>query len=280
MKRTVFITGATDGLGKAVAQKLARQGAELILHGRSESRCRAVMQELTQHYGAKSVRYYVADFLRLQAIFDMIADIKQHESGLDVLVNNAGIGVEDVRSCSEDGFEKALQVNYLSTYALTLALHRLVDRRNGRVICVSSSSQATVDFDDPCYRNAWNGAEAYGRSKWAQAAFAIGRAQQQGTHGPAICAVHPGAFMPTKLVLHRFPVNDSLETGVDSLCNLIDAEHAAEIHGRYFEKTTEVPALDSSYNETVQRRLFDMSENMLANARLRSDDPVCWRDVC
>src|SRR5213592_4550721 len=110
---TILITGATDGLGRALAQRLHGEGAQLLLHGRDAGKLDAVAAELP---GAQT----------LQADFASLADVRRlagEVDGLDVLVNNAGIGSGmpegRERAESRDGHELRFQVNYLSGYQLT-----------------------------------------------------------------------------------------------------------------------------------------------------------------
>ena len=95
--KNILITGATDGLGRAVAIALAGQGHRLLIHGRNKERGAALVKELLQYTSADKVRYYNADFLHLSQIKALAGELKQNESGLDVLINNAGLGIEAKR---------------------------------------------------------------------------------------------------------------------------------------------------------------------------------------
>src|SRR5205085_3328207 len=99
---TMLITGATDGLGRGVAQALAGDDNALLLHGRDPERG----QQLARELGG---RFYQADLASLAQVRAMADEIRSEERRLDILVNNAGIGAtlpgDGERMVSEDGYE-------------------------------------------------------------------------------------------------------------------------------------------------------------------------------
>src|ERR1700710_1696255 len=90
--KTVLITGATDGLGRAVAEALAGQGATLLLHGRAPERLAAAKAEITAATGNDRITTFVADFAELAQVRKLAADVIAATDRLDVLLDNAGIG--------------------------------------------------------------------------------------------------------------------------------------------------------------------------------------------
>jgi NAD(P)-dependent dehydrogenase (short-subunit alcohol dehydrogenase family) len=118
---TILVTGATDGLGKRVARELAAKGSTVLLHGRSPERLEATLEELRGQTNTEKVGSYVADLSSLAAVRDLADRILSEYDRLDVLVNNAGIIVQE-RKESEDGYELTFAVNYLSHFLLTSLL--------------------------------------------------------------------------------------------------------------------------------------------------------------
>lgn len=275
-KPVVLVTGSTDGLGRAVAHRFASEGYTVLLHGRSEQRCADVKHELVSQHPGVDIRCYTADFTKLSNIFRFIAQVAARESRLDILINNAGVGIEEQRSVTEDGLELVWQVNYLATYALSVALMPLLSRKRGRVICVSSSSQAAVDFSDPNYENAWNGVEAYARSKWAQAALALALARRHNDMGCTVHALHPGSFMPTKLVAGKFPIVDALEKGVEAVWHLATCARDVFPNGEYIDGSQNAVALPSAYDESLQEQLISISETML-DSHAGCNNGLTWK---
>jgi len=89
--RTVLVTGATDGLGRALAHRLAAEGARLIRHGRDEARLQAVARDIGADAAAAPVTV-LADLSRLAEVRTLADDVAAATDRLDVLVSNAGIG--------------------------------------------------------------------------------------------------------------------------------------------------------------------------------------------
>ena len=137
---TILVTGATDGLGRALAHELVARGHEVVVHGRSRERAEAVAKEIG---GAEIV---VADFARLD-------DVRAVQvQGIDVLVNNADI-IAAERRLSEDGIELTFQVNHLAGFLLALQMlpPRTVNvasigqrRRTSTTSCSSAATRATT----------------------------------------------------------------------------------------------------------------------------------------
>src|SRR5262245_38014006 len=115
--RTALVTGATDGLGRAVAGELAADGWTVLLHGRDEARGQAALEEI-----GGDARFYLADLASLDEVRGLADAVLGAEQRLDVLVNNAGIGGSGDRAESRDGYELRFAVNYLAGFVLTRRL--------------------------------------------------------------------------------------------------------------------------------------------------------------
>jgi short-subunit dehydrogenase len=96
-EKTILVTGATDGLGRRVARELAAGGANVLLHGRSQERLEATLEEVRTQTGSERLRYYLADFSSLGEVRELARRILSDEERMDVLVNNAGIIVRERR---------------------------------------------------------------------------------------------------------------------------------------------------------------------------------------
>ena len=140
---TVLVTGATDGLGRALAERLAVEGATVLMHGRDRDRLAAAEAEVETLAGADRVRTYRADLSALDQVRDLADQIRRDEQELHVVVNNAGIGFGKPeggeRQESLDGHELRFAVNYLAGFLLTLELvPLLVESAPSRVVNVAS----------------------------------------------------------------------------------------------------------------------------------------------
>jgi NAD(P)-dependent dehydrogenase (short-subunit alcohol dehydrogenase family) len=256
----VLITGATDGLGRALAHAADEAGATVLVHGRSEERIRDTLRELSDR-----ARAYRADLSSLDEVKGLAGEIVENESRLDVLVNNAGIGTNvpggPHRQESADGYELRFAVNYLAGYVLT---HRLLDllRRSApsRIVNVSSAGQAAIDFGDVMLERHYDGVQAYCQSKLAQILFTFDLAEELDGSGVAATCLHPATYMPTKIV--PSPIS-SIQDGVDATWHLMTGP-PDEVNGRYFNGLREARADAQAYDADARRALRELSERLTA----------------
>jgi NAD(P)-dependent dehydrogenase (short-subunit alcohol dehydrogenase family) len=265
--RTILITGATDGLGRALALRAAAEGDTLLLHGRSEERLQPVVDQIRREHGEGRVRTYTADLADLAEVRRMAQEVLANESRLDVLVNNAGIGNTNPdgsrdRRESADGIELRFAVNYLADYLLTrLLLPLLRSSAPARIVHVSSAGQSPIDFDDVMLEKDYRGGRAYTQSKLAQILFAFDLADElQGT-GVTVTALHPSTYMPTKIVTAD-PLS-TLEQGVEATWRLAADPAVDGVTGRYFDVQQETEAHPQAYDDQARRRLRELSEQLV-----------------
>jgi NAD(P)-dependent dehydrogenase (short-subunit alcohol dehydrogenase family) len=268
---TILVTGATDGLGKAVATELARRGATVLVHGRDEERGRRTLEEIEDRTGNGRLAWYRADLASLADVRGLADAVMRDRNRLDVLVNNAGIGTtlpgDGARLETEDGLELRFAVNYLAPYLLTrLLLPLLVESAPARVVNVASAGQAEIDFDDVMLERRYSGNQAYCQSKLALVMVTLDLAAElEGTDVTAN-VLHPGTYMPTKMVLAAgVTPHDTLETGIESTMRLIGDPDLDGVSGRYFDRQREAAALGQAYDEQARARLRELSERLVAS---------------
>ena len=198
--KTILITGATDGLGKAVALELACQGHELLLHGRSPQKGKKLLEEISTASANKKLTYYNADFAEMAQIRHVADQILAHHDRLDVLINNAGLGVEPYRSESMDGLERIFQVNYLATYMMSKRLlPLLIQSAPSRIVNVASAGQAPIDFADPMLEKTYSGMQAYCQAKLAQISLTVEMASHLEEKNVTVNALHPATSCQQRL---------------------------------------------------------------------------------
>ncbi len=268
-ERTIFITGATDGLGRALADRLAADGARLILHGRDAARLTDVADRIAGTQGGPrpvTVRADLADLGQVRALAD---EVRQSTDRLDVFVSNAGIGSGEPegreRRTSADGYELRFAVNYLAGFLLTLELLPLL-RRTGalgaaaRIVNVASIGQAPLDFDDLMLERDYSGSRAYGQSKLAQIMSGFELAGRVPAEEVTVNSLHPATYMPTKMVLRDLGYSvDALDTGVMSTWRLVSDPDLSAVTGRFFDRTQETRANPQAYVATARTELWRRS---------------------
>jgi NAD(P)-dependent dehydrogenase (short-subunit alcohol dehydrogenase family) len=260
--RTVLVTGATDGLGRAVAGDLVARGARVLVHGRDPARA----EDVCERIGAAGA--YVADLASLAEVRRLAEEVSRDHPALHALVNNAGIGStlpgDGERMESADGYELRFAVNYLAGFLLTRLLEPLlIAGAPARIVNVASAGQAAIDFDDVMLERSYDGSRAYAQSKLAQVMFTFDLAERLRDDGVTVTALHPSTYMPTKMVLHaRGSGVDSLEDGVAATVRLVCESEVEGVTGRYFNRTSEARPDPQAYDTGARRRLWELSEGL------------------
>lgn len=265
---TIFITGATDGLGRALAEHLAAEGAHLVLHGRDQAKLDELKRDLTaRHCLDEPPATVQADLAELSQVRVLAQDVQQAVDHLDVLVNNAGIGAarDDRREVSADGHELRFAVNYLAGFDLTLRLLPLLGEAGdgARIVNVASLGQYPIDFHDVMIEHDYSGTRAYGQSKLAQIAAGFTLARRLPAHRITVNSLHPATYMPTKIVRESVGYFvDTLETGEAATYQLIIDPALDNVTGRFYNRTRQAKAAPSAYDAAAQERLWQLSLNL------------------
>ncbi|GAA4435830.1 SDR family NAD(P)-dependent oxidoreductase [Phytohabitans houttuyneae] len=255
----ILITGASDGLGRALAFALAERGYELILHGRDAGR----LAEVADRTGSRAIQ---ADLSSLAEVRRLAGEV---EGDLDVLVNNAGVGFGAPgapRELSADGYELRLAVNYLAPYLLTqLLLPRLKRAAPSRIVNVASIGQRPFDVDDPMMERGYDGTEAYRRAKLALIAYTFDLADELAGTGVTVNCLHPATLMPTTMVVQAGTGHvDTLERGLQATLRLVVDPRLAGVTGRFFDREREARALDQAYDPDFRKRLRELTESLVS----------------
>jgi NAD(P)-dependent dehydrogenase (short-subunit alcohol dehydrogenase family) len=260
----IALTGATDGLGRALAHRLAaRPGARLILHGRDPGKLDGLREDLRG--SAAEVVTVTADLAELDQVRALAVQIADATDRLSVLVNNAGVAPPRERRLTVDGHELGFGVNYLAPFALTRDLLPLLTAgAPARVVHVASLGQSPIDFDDLTLARGYTGQRAYSASKLALVADGFTLAEQVPADRLTVNSLHPGTYMPTKMVLESGgrPV-DTLESGVEATLRLIEDPALDGVSGRFFDRLRESPALPDAHDRAFRRRLLEVSERLV-----------------
>jgi NAD(P)-dependent dehydrogenase (short-subunit alcohol dehydrogenase family) len=263
--KTVLITGATDGVGKLVALRLADAGARTLLHGRNEKKGAAVVRAIRDETGNDNLEYFQADFSSLEEVRRMAEEVKAKHDRLDLLINNAGIGFttrgEMERETSRDGHELRFAVNYLAPFLLTHLLLPLIRKSApARIVNVASAGQYPIDFSDVMLTHGYDGVRAYRQSKLAQVMFTLDLALTLNGSGVTVNCLHPATFMNTNMVIESGvkPLS-SVEEGADAILHLATSSELEGKTGIYFDGARPGRANTQAYDEYARERLRELS---------------------
>ncbi len=276
--KVCIITGATSGIGLVAAQRLAAQGARLVLVGRDRARGDAALKRLRELAPRAEARIVYADLSRLAEMKRLGAEIAASEPRIDVLINNAG-AVFTTRRVTEDGLELTFALNHMAYFVVTnLLLPNLRAGAPARIVSTASIAHrhAVLDFADLQTARGYAAMKAYGRSKLANILFTreLGR-RLAGTGVTANC-LHPG-FVAT-----RFGNDNNLfaraiiklmmlsaikpEEGAQTIVYLASSPEVAEISGRYFYKSRPSTPSAAAQDDGAARRLWDESVRLAGMA--------------
>ena len=220
---------------------------------------------------ATTASCFIAPIWRTCSQVSALADaIEQGSPKLEVLINNAGIGsgLPDGREREEssDGYELRFAVNYLAGFLLTQRLLPLLRRSApARIVNVASLGQHPIDFDDPMLTRGYSGSRAYGQSKLAQIMYTIELAARVPADEVTVNSLHPGTYMPTKIVLEEIGRSvDTLESGTTATVRLAVDPELAGVTGKFFDRERETAASPQAYDAEARAALWDLSERLVA----------------
>jgi len=228
MTKTILITGATDGLGRATAVALAKQGHTIIAHGRNAQK----LEQLKAEVGA-NLSTIQADMSDLSQVAQMARELVQAEDRTDVVINNAGVFKTSEPTLS-DGMDVRFVVNTFAPALLSNLLLPIIPK-DGRLVHLSSAAQAPVDLDAMAGERYLQDMEAYAQSKLALTMWSQNFAAKH-PDGPVSVAVNPGSLLATKMVREGFGTSgNDLNIGVDILIRAALADEFATASGQYFD---------------------------------------------
>ena len=255
--RTVVVTGANTGIGRATAVELARRGARVHLACRSRGRAQPVLDEITAASGPDAAAFLALDLSDLASVRAGAEAYIASGEPLHVLIDNAGVAGQ--KGLTADGFELAFGVNHLGHFLFTtLLLDVLVRSAPARVVVVASDSHygaKGIDFDALRRRtSSLTGLAEYGVSKLCNVLFAQELARRTGSGsttgksgaGVTTYALHPGVIAsdiwrkvpwPLEPVVKRFM--KSTRDGARTPVFCATAPALAEHSGRYYEDCAE-----------------------------------------
>ena len=198
---TCLVTGATSGIGKETALRLAMLGAEVIVVARDTARGEAAAAEISSRAPLARVEVMTADLSSLAQVRRLAGEIVARQDRLDVLVNNAGV-ISMRRQLTAEGLETTFATNHLGPFLLTSLLRGLLEgSAPARVVTVSSAAHSQVraiPWDDLPYSTRSGQGQAYPLSKLLNILFTAELARRLAGTGVTANCLHPG-FVRTAL---------------------------------------------------------------------------------
>jgi NAD(P)-dependent dehydrogenase (short-subunit alcohol dehydrogenase family) len=272
--RVCVITGATRGIGRATVDGLAALDAQLVLLCRRRDDGERIAEEVAAARQGQSVDVIEVDLSSQRAIREAADTLRGRYPKVHVLINNAGV-IPQHREVTVDGLEMQFAVNHLAYFMLTgLLLDRLAAAAPARVVNVTSGAHqgGTLDLADLQSQRRYDPVRVYGRTKLANVLFTYELARRIRSTGVTANCLHPGVIA-TRLLADYMNVpmvggavaqtfgGDPSE-GADATVHLATSPELEAVTGRYFVGRRESRSSPASYDETLQRRLWEESARL------------------
>ena len=250
--RTVLVTGASSGIGRAAAIALAGAGAHVLMVCRDARRGRSAREEAVERSGNEAVEVLLADVSVQADLRTLAGELRGRGRPLHVLVNNAGI-IEPRRRLGADGIELTWATNVLAYHLLTgLLMDLLLEGAPARIVNVASEMAGGLDLEDVQFeRRPYSGSAAYSQSKQADRMLTWALARRLEGGGVTANALHPGA-VDTSLLAKASglqgaaarswsrSVGRTPEEGADTVVWLASSPEVDSVNGRFWSSRREI----------------------------------------
>jgi NAD(P)-dependent dehydrogenase (short-subunit alcohol dehydrogenase family) len=263
---TAVVTGATSGIGRAVAQSLAAAGASVGIVARDPTRGEDARNGIAAATNNPRLEVFLADLSTLGSVRALADAIGRAYPSVDILVNCAAV-FNARRTVTADGLELMFATNYLAPFLLTnLLLARLTAGVGGRVLTLTAPSTVRPDLDDLQSERRFSALNAFGASKAANLLFTYALARRLEGGGVTANAVHPGLVRsslmrqgPAPLRWATWIFSHSPEEAADSIAPLATSLVYAETSGRFFRAGREIRSAPFTHEIGFQDHLWDVS---------------------
>jgi NAD(P)-dependent dehydrogenase (short-subunit alcohol dehydrogenase family) len=277
--KTALVTGATSGIGLEASVELAKQGATVVLVGRTEEKGQVALADVIARSRSPKVALLVCDFASQKQIRKLALDYRAKHNRLDILVNNAGTASE-TRLLTEDGVEQTFAVNHLGYFLLTTLLLDLIEKSApARIVNVASNGhrRGDIDFDNLHYeKGGYFFMRAYTRSKLGNVLFTAELARRLAGKGVTVNCMHPGAVSTS--IWSRAPwwsqpliavarlIMISPAEGGSRVVYLATSDDVKDVSGEYFERNRRIEAAPLGRDRALAERLWEVSARLVGVA--------------
>jgi len=275
--KTIVISGATNGIGKAAAIELSKENPKLLFTYRNQSLADELLAEIKDISPNTQVQSVYCDFSDQDSIKKCTNEINDLCANIDVLINNAGVVNTSYHETGE-GIENTFAVNHLGYFLFTnLLLQKLKGHDETRIVNVSSAAHSFVkemQWEDINFKNNFGqGLRSYGQSKLANLLFTRYLAIKLSTDNISVNAIHPGGVntslgsqnkawysKPLRLILK--PFFRSPLKGAESIIYLATKQNDG-VTGEYFVDSKIHKSSTYSKNLEEAHKLWDLSEKLV-----------------
>jgi NAD(P)-dependent dehydrogenase (short-subunit alcohol dehydrogenase family) len=194
--KLVVVTGASDGIGRGLAQRLAQAGAEVVMPVRNPAKGATAVEQIRRTIPGAKVSTRALDLASLDSVAELGRTLNAEGRPIDILINNAAVMTPATRHTTEDGLELQFGTNHLGHFALVAHLLPLLRAAGARVTTQSSiaARSGTFAWDDLQSEKKYKPMKAYGQSKLAITLFGLELQRRSTAGGWGITSTlsHPG----------------------------------------------------------------------------------------
>jgi len=281
--KTIIITGANSGIGKAAAIQLAKLGATVVMACRSVERGEKALVDVRNEANSDKVEMLVVDLASQDSIRRFVDEFLQKYKRLDVLIHNAANFDHTIKkpTLTPDGVETIFATNHVGVFLLThLLLDTLKASAPSRIISVASKGlmvfpNLDIQFDNLNGEKKFNATNAYYQSKQAQVMFTYDLAQRLKGSGVTVNCVRvtnvaipddrlehlPGFLKKMYSLKRKMSITPAQQA--ETYVYLAADPAVQEITGAYWdEKNQQVRSNRNSYNQQTWAKLWEVSERL------------------
>lgn len=276
----VLLSGATSGIGRAEAIKLAMESYELILPVRNISKGELLLADILRINPQAKIHLFHCDLASFESITHFAEKVKSQFPVIDILAHNAGVFLIK-RRLSQDGYEYTLAVNHLAIFLLTYHLLDPISKSDkGRIVLVSSGAhkQGKIDLADLQSEVSYNALKAYSQSKLANILFTRKLATLLSHKEITVNCLNPGMVktdivqdLPSPIRFLFSKLAKSPDQGTETLHYLITSDKVGEVTGEYFQNKKPIQPSGLAIDKALADKLWEESEQLTGIKYLITD---------
>lgn len=274
-KKNCIITGSNSGIGKITAIELAKKGYEIAMLVRDSEKSRNAQKEIIEQSKNEDVKLFYVDMASLSSVNQVVEQIKQNYSKIDLLINNAGIFKRE-KIITADGFEMTIAVNYISLFSLTTQLLPLLENANeARIINLSSAlykrGQIFLDNKFSPQSDKFSGDKAYANSKLLVIYFTKELYRKLKNKSITANCVHPGVVATD--VFREYPrwfasmmnaIITKPEKGAEPSIYLATSDDLKNTSGKYFNKLKQETTAEIANDMQLSEKIWDKTVELIS----------------
>lgn len=278
--KVVVITGGHSGIGYETTRGLAKRGATVYIGCKDVNKAKDVVHNISVETKNENLHLIQLNLASFDSIREFAKEFIKQNQPIHILINNAGVWMDEAKEKTVDGFEMTFGVNHLGHFLLTkLLMDKIKEAGNSRVVTLSSAlhKNGEVDFDNLDSQKNYTAFGAYCNSKLMNILFSNELARRYGEFGVKTYSLHPGVIATG---LHRAVDNPLFVFFYASIWGFLgkDVEHGAQTTitaaisksledqtGVYLSECAVAEPLETAKDVQLAKKLWEVSEDLVQN---------------